>query len=370
MFLFDDRGDPMAYEQYWKKMDDKCKVVITGSQLMSYLSDPRKVCWFLEAELEEAIKKLHRVVGNAVVDGRHIVVGTGSTQLYQAALYALTTPGGPQPISVVCAAPYYSQYEQETDYLRSGLYKWAGDAYAFDKEEPYIEVVTSPNNPDGSIRKAVVNSTSNEGKHIYDLAYYWPQYTAITAAADYDIMSFTFSKSTGHAGSRIGWSIVKDEEIARKMTNFIEYSSIGVSKDSQHRAATIMGVIYNSYQDIKSDSTENFFEFGHRLMAERWSRLREVVAMNGFFSLPKFPREFCLFNGDYTESYPAFAWLKINGDIEDCEKFLKENKILSRGGKRFGSDPRFARVSMLSREDVFENFLNRLLTIKGIRNGH
>lgn len=89
-------------------MDDKCTVVITGSQLMSYLSDPRKVCWFLEAELEEAIKKLHRVVGNAVVDGRHIVVGTGSTQLYQAALYALTTPGGPQPVSVVCAAPYYS----------------------------------------------------------------------------------------------------------------------------------------------------------------------------------------------------------------------------------------------------------------------
>lgn len=98
----------MAFEPYWRKMGDKCTVVIKGCELMSYLSDCRKVCWFLETELEEAIKRLHRVAGNAVVDGRHIVVGTGSTQLYQASLYALTSPGGPEPVSVVCAAPYYS----------------------------------------------------------------------------------------------------------------------------------------------------------------------------------------------------------------------------------------------------------------------
>lgn len=106
--MYSDRGDPMAFEPYWRKMGDKGTVVIKGYELMSYLSDCRKLCWFLETELEEAIKRLHRVVGNAVVDGRHIVVGTGSTQLYQAALYALSYPGGPDPISVVCAAPYYS----------------------------------------------------------------------------------------------------------------------------------------------------------------------------------------------------------------------------------------------------------------------
>lgn len=104
------------------------------------------------------------------------------------------------------------QYEEETDYLRSGLYKWAGDAYSFEKGGPYIEIVTSPNNPDGTTREAVViNSPSNhhdQGKVMYDLAYYWPQYTPITRAADYDIMYFTFSKSTGHAGSRIGWVLI------------------------------------------------------------------------------------------------------------------------------------------------------------------
>ncbi|KAF3431217.1 hypothetical protein FNV43_RR25947 [Rhamnella rubrinervis] len=357
-----DQGDPMAFEPYWRKMGDKCTVVIKGSELMSYLSDRRKVCWFLETELEEAIKRLHSVIGNAVVDGRHIVVGTGSTQLYQAALYALASPGGPDPISVVCAAPYYSQYQEETNYLRSGLYKWAGDAHAFSgKDGPFIEVVTSPNNPDGSIRKAVVNGPSgHQGKLIHDLAYYWPHYTPITSPADHDIMTFTFSKSTGHAGSRIGWALVKDEEVARKMTKFIEYSSIGVSKDSQHRVAKIMGVICNGCQDFKSDhNLENFFEFGRCLMAERWETLRQVVAKNGVFDLPKFPTEYCLFNGDFAESRPAFAWLKCNGDREDCEQFLKDHKIMSRGGGRFGSDPRFSRVSMLSSDEVFEQFLNR-----------
>lgn len=70
----------------------------------------------------------------------------------------------------------------------------------------------------------------------------------------------------------------------------------------------------------------------------------------------------------------AFAWLKCNGDIQDCEEFLKDHKILCRGGRLFGSDPRFARISMLCRDEVFEQFLNRLLTIKGnivsMSNGH
>ena len=100
------------------------------------------------------------------------------------------------------------QYPEETDFLRSGLYKWGGDAYAYDKEGPYIEVVTSPNNPDGRIREAVVKSQfGDQGKLVYDLAYYWPQYTPITRTADYGIMYFTFSKGTGHAGSRIGWDL-------------------------------------------------------------------------------------------------------------------------------------------------------------------
>lgn len=91
-----------------------------------------------------------------------------------------------------------------TDYLKSGLYKWDGDAYKFKSNNSYIELVTSPNNPDGSTRQAVVNR--ERGILIHDLAYYWPQYTPISFPADNDIMLFTVSKSTGHAGTRIGYA--------------------------------------------------------------------------------------------------------------------------------------------------------------------
>ena len=91
-------------------------------------------------------------------------------------------------------------YPDEVDVLRSRLYRWAGDATVYDKDEPYIEIVTSPNNPDGTIRGPVVRSAS-EGKLVHDLAYYWLHYTPITHQADHDVMLFTFSKCTGHAGS-------------------------------------------------------------------------------------------------------------------------------------------------------------------------
>ncbi|WCJ38496.1 tryptophan aminotransferase related 1 [Euphorbia peplus] len=357
-----DQGDPTIFEAYWKRQGDTCTVVISGSDLMSYFSNAGNICWFLEPALDDAIKRLHRTVGNAVVDDRYIVVGTGSTQLYQAALFALSSGAGPEPFSVVCAAPYYSAYKEETEFLHSGLYKWEGDAYTFDKDGPYIEIVTSPNNPDGTIRKTVVNK--DHGKTIHDLAYYWPQYTAITAAADHDIMLFTLSKSTGHAGSRIGWALVKDKLVAKKMIKFIEMSSIGVSKESQIRAAKILDVTGESCQNFEGGvNSDNFFEYSHFQMAERWRKLRDVVKDSKMFVLPKYTQEYCNFNGKYFGSYPGFAWLKSKDEI-DTGKLLREYNMLTRNGESFGMTREYVRVSMLSREEAFNGFLERLSAIQ------
>jgi len=64
----------------------------------------------------------------------------------------------------------------------------------------FIEFVTSPNNPDGKLNKGVLKGS--DVKTIYDRAYYWPHFTAISSPADDDLMVFTISKLTGHAGSR------------------------------------------------------------------------------------------------------------------------------------------------------------------------
>ncbi|CAL5418894.1 unnamed protein product [Camellia sinensis] len=365
-----DHGDPTMLETYWRKMGDKCTVVISGYQSLSYFANTKNICWFLEPQLEEEIKRLHRVVGNAAVDDYYMVVGTGSTQLLQAALFALSPPDGSEPVSVVSAAPYYSCYPEVTDFLRSGLYKWAGDANAFDKDGPYIEFVTSPNNPDGTIREAIVKGYGGGGKLVHDLAYYWPQYTPITSCAHHDIMLFTFSKCTGHAGSRIGWALVKEKEVTRRMIKFMEVSTIGVSKESQIRAAKILGVISDSCLPVPPPDPINFFKFSQNLMVQRWDELREVVGHSEIFSLPEYPQDYCLFTGKFTETHPAFAWLKCNKDIEDLGKFLKGHKVLARSGRRFGSDPKYVRVSMVSKEEEFKLFLERLLAIQAPTNGN
>jgi len=107
------------YEAFWKQKGEETTVVTSSWQHISYFSDIKSVCWFLEPGLVSAITRLHKVVGNAVTENRHIVVGTGSSQLYQAALYALSPSNSSTPMNVVSAAPFYS-----VNYMLSLLYAY------------------------------------------------------------------------------------------------------------------------------------------------------------------------------------------------------------------------------------------------------
>ncbi|KAL1201244.1 Tryptophan aminotransferase-related protein 2 [Cardamine amara subsp. amara] len=349
-------GDPTVYERYWQEMGDVTTMVIPGWQSLSYLSDKNNLCWFLEPELGKEIIRVHKVVGNAVTQDRFIVVGTGSTQLYQAALYALSPHDDSGPINVVSAAPYYSSYPLITDCLKSGLYRWGGDAMAYKEEIPYIELVTSPNNPDGFLRQPVVNRS--KGVLIHDLAYYWPQYTPIISAADHDVMLFTVSKSTGHAGMRIGWALVKDRETAEKMTDYIELNTIGVSKDSQLRAAKVLKVVSDS---CGNETAKSFFDHSYDVMSERWKLLKQAVKSSKRFTVPDFASQRCNFFGKVFEAQPAFAWFKCEEGILDCERFLREEKkILTKSGKHFGDEQSYVRISMLDRDTNFNIFIHRI----------
>uniref|UniRef100_A0ACD5VM96 Uncharacterized protein n=1 Tax=Avena sativa TaxID=4498 RepID=A0ACD5VM96_AVESA len=367
-----DHGDPTMFEAFWRETGDAAEIVIPGWQTMSYFSDVSNVCWFLEPGFDQQVRRLHRTVGNAAVDGYHVLVGTGSTQLFMAALYALSPPnadGAGEPMSVVSTAPYYSSYPAVTDFLQSGLFRWGGDANSFEGDS-YIELVCSPNNPDGAIREAALSSDA--GKAVHDLAYYWPQYTPITRRADHDIMLFTVSKSTGHAGTRIGWALVKDREVARRMTKFVELNTIGVSKDSQLRAAKVLKAVSDGYdvdeEDERSSSGarhHRLFDFGRRKMVERWSMLRAAAAASGIFSLPEETTGHCNFGDETAANNPAFAWLRCDReDVEDCAGFLRGHKILTRCGSQFGADRRYVRVSMLDRDDAFDFFVRRLASLK------
>ncbi|XP_072150816.1 tryptophan aminotransferase-related protein 1-like [Setaria viridis] len=320
-----DQGDPTLYDEFWRLMGGRATITIPGWQTMSYFSDLR---WLLLA-----------------------------------ALFALSPAEDGEPMSVVSPAPYYSSYPSVTNFLNSGLYRWDGDANTTFAGDTCIELVCSPNNPDGGIRKAVTKSKS--GKTIHDFAYYWPQYTPITEAADHDIMLFTVSKCTGHAGTRLGWALVKDMEVAQKMTKFIELNTIGVSKDSQLRAAKILKVVCDGYELSPTSKVNLLFHFAQRKMAERWSRLRAVVATSGIFSLPDKLSSYCMFAKEVVSANPPFAWLRCHKDgVEDFESFLRERKIITRGGSKFGVDQRVVRISMLDTDEAFNVFIGRITSLK------
>jgi L-tryptophan--pyruvate aminotransferase len=75
---------------------------------MSYFAHRSNEYLFVDYFLEQAIRKLHGMVGNAVTEGRYLVLGVGSTQLYQAALFALADSSQATPTPVVSATPHYS----------------------------------------------------------------------------------------------------------------------------------------------------------------------------------------------------------------------------------------------------------------------
>lgn len=101
------------------------------------------------------------------------------------------------------------------------------------------------------------------------------------------------------------WALVKDKEVAKKMTKFIELNTIGVSKDSQLRAAKVLRAVSDSCEEENSQEGESFFKFSHNLMANRWKQLREVVDSSQLFSLPQFSPAFCNFFNQVVEPQPG-----------------------------------------------------------------
>lgn len=98
-------------------------------------------------------------------------------------------------------------YRTQSEYWNGQDFKWEGDANVWkNRSNPsmkIIELVASPNNPDGRLMTATLKGPF--AKPIYDYAHYWPHYSAIPYPADEDVMLFSLSKTTGHAGSRLGY---------------------------------------------------------------------------------------------------------------------------------------------------------------------
>jgi len=99
---------------------------------------------------------------------------------------------------------------------------------------------------------------------------------------------------------------VKDIEVVKKMMRFMHLCSIGVSKDSQIRAAKIIGVICDGYENLKSVGSDHlFFDYTKKIMKERWEKFKGAIEQSKVFTLPKYPTSYCHFTKELSDKYPG-----------------------------------------------------------------
>ncbi|CAN4078840.1 unnamed protein product [Withania somnifera] len=347
-----DSGNPMFLEPFWKQNAGSSSVMVAGWHRMGYEFEDGSL---ISKKLENVICKLHDTVGNANTSNKYILSGAGSTQLLNAAVYALSHTTYSSTTKVVASAPYYPVYKSQTELLDSKKYKFSGDTSSWKnktKSTTFIEFVTCPNNPDGHLNKAVLQGKF--ARHIYDLAYYWPHYTPITGPMDEDLMLFTLSKLTGHAGSRFGWAIVKDKAVYERMVEYIDLNTHGIPRETQLRALKLLNVV------LQGDRRE-MFRFGYTIMKSRWEKLEEILSTSKRFSMEQLPSQHCTFSKQARPPSPAFAWLKCEAeDDKDCYNVLREADIVGRRGAAFGVENRYVRLSVVNSKDDFDLLQQRL----------
>ncbi|CAA0265364.1 unnamed protein product [Arabidopsis thaliana] len=350
-------GDPLFLEPFWMRQAERSAVLVSGWHRMSYIYEDGT---YVSRELEKVIRKLHSVVGNAVTDNRFVIFGSGTTQLLAAAVHALslTNSSVSSPARLLTSIPYYAMYKDQAEFFDSAHLKFEGDASAWkqsgrnDNITQLIEVVTSPNNPDGKLKRAVLDGPNV--KTLHDYAYYWPHFSPITHPVDEDLSLFSLSKTTGHAGSRFGWGLVKDKAIYEKMDRFIRLTSMGVSKETQLHVLQLLKVVVG-------DGGNEIFNFGYGAVKKRWETLNKIFSMSTRFSLQTIKPEYCNYFKKVREFTPSYAWVKCERpEDKNCYEIFRAAKITGRSGNVFGSEERFVRLSLIRSQDDFDQLIDML----------
>ncbi|CAE5959192.1 unnamed protein product [Arabidopsis arenosa] len=255
--------------------------------------------------------------------------------------------------------PFWIRNAEGSAVVESGWhrmsYSYEGDASAWKRSErndnmtQVIEIVTSPNNPDGKLKRAVLDGPNV--KNIHDYAYYWPYFSPITHPVDEDLSLFSLSKTTGHAGSRFGWALVKDKAVYEKMKTYIILNTMGVSKDTQLHALQLLKVVIG-------DGGDEIFSFGYGTLKKRWEILNKIFSMSTRFSLETIKPEYCNYFKKVREFTPSYAWVKCERpEDKNCYEIFRAVKITGRNGNVFGSEERFVRLSLIRSQDDFDQLI-------------
>jgi aspartate/methionine/tyrosine aminotransferase len=373
-------GDPRMFEGYWLQTEPSqaAMLEINPAWGVSYQAQEA------EAALKEDIRRLHGMVGNiAIKDSDYIIVGSGSTHLLSAAIYAvahLMAAADPSasPPDVYAEVPYYDAYTHIATYHESKLLGSFNPETSPVNASSAIELVTSPNNPSGEDREPEIEGSFR----IYDRAYNWPHFVPMVGAAavgESDLSLYTLSKMTGHAGTRLGWVIVQNATLAAAIQEYISISVVSIPHESVWRARAVLGHILDTQGEI--------FSYARDLLDSRWTIMKslfEEVQSDGRFTyMPTYSGSdgdaYCNFFDQRTSRSLAYVWIQCNV-AEDvayvssmdsarggCDGLFLDAGIDGRPGAAYGvtgaSAASFVRLELLMNDRTFDLLHERLLRL-------
>ncbi|XP_037406171.1 tryptophan aminotransferase-related protein 3-like [Triticum dicoccoides] len=169
-------------------------------------------------------------------------------------------------------------------------------------------------------------------------------------------MLFTTSKLSGHASSRFGWALIRDEKVAKRVNDYIMQNTMGASRDTQLRMLAIFKTILANLH-----GKEDIFAFGHDVMTAKWRKLSAVVSHSRRISLQNIPPQYCTYFDKIREPSPAYAWVKCEREEDsDCSDVLLKAKIITRSGVWNDASSRYTRISLIKSQDDFDLLLERI----------
>lgn len=268
---------------------------------------------------------------NSLKDINIITSAGGSTQLIAAFYYAIQKIKKRKITVKSCIIPpYYALHKEIASAVKDC--EWIDDINtAVD-----IEVIVSPNNPDGRISIPSRKSQFRLLDSVYDV----PQFTGKRVSVNEWKHSYhnteTFCEvaslsKVGLPGLRLGYALVKNKLIASLMDQYIQNISLGLNTWALKGFTSRYNDIFNNelytnvYQDIQMRQTQ----------------IRQLLP------------NVCI----STKNVP-FVFLKMS------KKIFDELKIIVRIGSEFSTNDNYLRISLMISNDDWVELLNRLSSDK------
>lgn len=286
-------------------------------------------------ELEEQIKKLHNKYHPEFINhNTKIIVSNGATH----AIMALFHFASKQYLPLHIPAPFWFRLPDMATIQDLILTKEINDDV-----NSALAFLTVPNNPDGKLQK--LDDVSKYKSVWYDCVYNWPWYFKNENAWPHEaipklpeVAIFSLSKFSGHCGTRIGWMLVNNPNLANFLENYIEYDTSGVSVEAQVRAAAVikvfeendLGPTYKSIVDTRKEELQTVLQKIQEMHGEHFN-LKDISIENGMF-----------------------AWVK---DELNC---FVSNDIAVMPGWKCGTDNKYVRINLCAEPCDWNEMIYRL----------